>query len=95
MKFGLFYQMPCAPDQAEADRYRETIEQIALADDLGFDTAWLAELHFFTPFSIMPAPLQVAVAAAQRTRRMAGAGGRPRHDRDPLSRLWRAARREP
>jgi alkanesulfonate monooxygenase SsuD/methylene tetrahydromethanopterin reductase-like flavin-dependent oxidoreductase (luciferase family) len=70
MKFGLFYQMPCAPDQAEADRYRETIEQIALADDLGFDTAWLAELHFFTPFSIMPAPLQVAVAAAQRTRRI-------------------------
>lgn len=70
MKFGLFYQMPCAPDQSEADRYRETIEQIALADDLGFDTAWLAELHFFTPFSIMPAPLQVAVAAAQRTRRI-------------------------
>lgn len=70
MKFGLFYQLPCAPDQSPATRYRETLEQIALADELGFDHAWLAELHFFQPFSIMPAPLQVAVAAAQRTRRI-------------------------
>jgi alkanesulfonate monooxygenase SsuD/methylene tetrahydromethanopterin reductase-like flavin-dependent oxidoreductase (luciferase family) len=70
MKFGLFYQMPRAADQSEAERYRETIEQITLADQLGFDTAWLAELHFFHPFSIMPAPLQVAVAAAERTRRI-------------------------
>jgi alkanesulfonate monooxygenase SsuD/methylene tetrahydromethanopterin reductase-like flavin-dependent oxidoreductase (luciferase family) len=41
-----------------------------LADQLGFDIAWLAELHFFRPFSIMPAPLYIAVAAAQRTRRI-------------------------
>jgi alkanesulfonate monooxygenase SsuD/methylene tetrahydromethanopterin reductase-like flavin-dependent oxidoreductase (luciferase family) len=70
LKFGLFYQLPCAPDQSAPDRYRETIEQIVLADELGFDIAWLAELHFFQPFSIMPAPLQVAVAAAQRSRRI-------------------------
>ncbi len=70
MRFGLFYQLPCAPDQAEPIRYNETIEQIVLADQLGFDIAWLAELHFFRPFSIMPAPLYVAVAAAQRTRRI-------------------------
>jgi alkanesulfonate monooxygenase SsuD/methylene tetrahydromethanopterin reductase-like flavin-dependent oxidoreductase (luciferase family) len=70
VKFGLFYQLPCAPDQSPADRYRETIEQLTLADELGFDIAWLAELHFFRPFSIMPAPLQVAVAVAQRTRRI-------------------------
>ena len=50
MKFGLFYQLPCAPDQSEAARYVETIEQIILADELGFDTAWLAELHFFRAF---------------------------------------------
>src|SRR5258708_39787409 len=62
--------MPCAQDQSVADRYRETIEQIVLGDESGFDTAWLAELHFFHPFSIMPAPLQVAVAAAQRSRRI-------------------------
>jgi len=70
VRFGLFYQLPCAPDQSEPVRYDETIEQIVLADELGFDIAWLAELHFFRPFSIMPAPLYVAVATAQRTRRI-------------------------
>lgn len=70
MKFGLFYQLPCAPDQSEPERYQETIEQIIHADELGFDTAWLAELHFFRQFSIMPGPLFVATAAAQRTRRI-------------------------
>lgn len=70
MKFGLFYQMPCADTQSEPVRYQETIEQIIHADTLGFDCAWLAELHFFKPFSIMPSPLIVAAAAAQRTKRI-------------------------
>jgi alkanesulfonate monooxygenase SsuD/methylene tetrahydromethanopterin reductase-like flavin-dependent oxidoreductase (luciferase family) len=70
VRFGLFYQLPCAPDQSESQRYHETVEQLVLADQLGFDVAWLAELHFFRPFSIMPAPLYVAVAAAQRTRQI-------------------------
>lgn len=70
MKFGLFYQLPCAPEQSEPLRYQETIEQIVLAEQLGFDIAWLAELHFFKSFSIMPSPLMVAVAIAQRTRRI-------------------------
>src|SRR3989442_10128425 len=70
MKFGLFYQLPCAPTQDEMTRYHETLEQIVYADELGFDTAWLAELHFNRPFSIMPAPLIVAAALAQRTKRI-------------------------
>ena len=70
VKFGLFYQLPCAAEQSEPTRYQETIEQIVLADQLGFDVAWLAELHFFKTFSIMPSPLMVAVAIAQRTRRI-------------------------
>ncbi|HVB81325.1 MAG TPA: LLM class flavin-dependent oxidoreductase [Candidatus Binataceae bacterium] len=70
MKFGLFFQLPCAADQSEPARYQETIEQIVLADQLGFDVAWMAELHFFKNFSIMPSPLMLAVAVAQRTRRI-------------------------
>jgi alkanesulfonate monooxygenase SsuD/methylene tetrahydromethanopterin reductase-like flavin-dependent oxidoreductase (luciferase family) len=70
VKFGLFYQLPCAPEQSQPVRYRETIDQIRLADELGFDIAWLAELHFFRGFSIMPGPLYVATAAAQHTRRI-------------------------
>jgi alkanesulfonate monooxygenase SsuD/methylene tetrahydromethanopterin reductase-like flavin-dependent oxidoreductase (luciferase family) len=70
MKFGLFYQLPCAPEQDEVTRYNETLEQIVYADELGFDVAWLAELHFNRSFSIMPAPLIVAAVLAQRTRRL-------------------------
>ena len=68
MKFGLFYQLPCADDQSDVTRYRETIEQVQYGDELGFSCAWLAELHFYKPFSIMSSPLIVATAIAQKTR---------------------------
>jgi hypothetical protein len=41
MKFGLFYEIPCAPNQSPTQRYEETLAQIELADELGFNTAWL------------------------------------------------------
>ncbi len=67
MNFGVFYQMPCTADQSPAARYQDTIAQCQLADELGFDSAWLAELHFNPRFSVMPAPLLVASAIAQTT----------------------------
>ena len=70
MKFGLFYQLPCAPEQDPTTRYQQTLEQIRYADQLGFDTAWLAELHFNPNFSIMPAPLVFAAVIAQHTSRI-------------------------
>ncbi len=70
MKFGVFFQLPCGPGQSPVQRYRDTLEQIVLAEELGFDTAWLAELHFLSSFSIMPSPLMVAAAAAQLTSRI-------------------------
>ena len=70
MKCGFFFQLPCAPWQSERTRYHETLAQIEHGDRLGFDTAWLAELHFFPEFSVMSSPLIVAAAAAQRTQRI-------------------------
>jgi alkanesulfonate monooxygenase SsuD/methylene tetrahydromethanopterin reductase-like flavin-dependent oxidoreductase (luciferase family) len=70
MQFGTFYQLPCAENQSPVQRYEETLIQIQHADALGVDIAWLAELHFFSTFSIMPSPLLVASALAQRTRRI-------------------------
>lgn len=70
MKFGFFFQLPCAPWQSERDRYRDTLAQIEHGDRLGYDTAWLAELHFVPEFSVMSSPLTVAAAAAQRTKRI-------------------------
>jgi alkanesulfonate monooxygenase SsuD/methylene tetrahydromethanopterin reductase-like flavin-dependent oxidoreductase (luciferase family) len=70
MQCGLFYQLPCAPEQEAMTRYQETLEQIVYADALGFDIAWLAELHFYQPFSILSSPLILAAALAQRTQRI-------------------------
>ena len=52
--------------QQAVTRYLETLEQIVYADALGFDIAWLAELHFYWPFSILSSPLILAAALAQR-----------------------------
>ncbi|MCY4389458.1 MAG: LLM class flavin-dependent oxidoreductase [Desulfurellaceae bacterium] len=70
MQFGVFYQLPCAPGQSVPQRYRETFEQIVYADQLGFNSAWLAEAHFDAGFSTMPAPLVVAAALSGRTERI-------------------------
>ncbi len=70
MEFGIFYQLPCAEDQSPAARYADTISQAQLADDLGFDTVWLAEVHFNPRFSVLPAPLLLGSAIAQTTNKL-------------------------
>ena len=70
MRFGFFDQLPCAAGFSEQQRYRDIIAQIVLGDELGFDTAWLGELHFGRAFSILADPLMVLAAAAQRTTRI-------------------------
>jgi alkanesulfonate monooxygenase SsuD/methylene tetrahydromethanopterin reductase-like flavin-dependent oxidoreductase (luciferase family) len=70
MKFGLFFQAPDADGQTHAERYAEMFELIALAEDLGFDVAWLAELHFGGAFSLLANPLMMVPVIAQRTRRI-------------------------
>ena len=70
MEFGVFYQLPCGDDQTPQQRYADTIAQCQLADSLGFDTAWLAELHFHPTFSITPSPMLLASAIAQTTQRI-------------------------
>ena len=70
MRFGFFDQLPCASGFSERQRYRDFIAQIELGDELGFDTAWLGEIHFSRAFSILADPLMVLAAAAQRTTRI-------------------------
>jgi alkanesulfonate monooxygenase SsuD/methylene tetrahydromethanopterin reductase-like flavin-dependent oxidoreductase (luciferase family) len=70
MRFGLFFQAPEADGQTHAERYAEMFELIALAEELGFDVAWLAELHFGGAFSLLANPLMMVPVIAQRTRRI-------------------------
>jgi alkanesulfonate monooxygenase SsuD/methylene tetrahydromethanopterin reductase-like flavin-dependent oxidoreductase (luciferase family) len=70
VKFGVFYQAPEADGQTHAERYQEMFELIGLAEELGFDVAWLAELHFGGPFSLLANPLMMVPLIAQRTKRI-------------------------
>jgi alkanesulfonate monooxygenase SsuD/methylene tetrahydromethanopterin reductase-like flavin-dependent oxidoreductase (luciferase family) len=76
MKFGLFYelQLPKPYDQAtwdpEAEHriYKEALQQIELADRLGFDYVFEVEHHFLEEYSHSSAPEIVLAAASQRTK---------------------------
>jgi alkanesulfonate monooxygenase SsuD/methylene tetrahydromethanopterin reductase-like flavin-dependent oxidoreductase (luciferase family) len=69
MRFGLFWQTPGSEESSDARRHWETIEEIVLGEQLGFESAWLAESVFY-PTRPMSNPLMVAIAAAQRTERI-------------------------
>ena len=73
MKFDLLYelQIPKPHDaRSEYRCYHEALEQIALADRLGFDTVWAVEHHFLTEFAHSSAPEVFLSAVAQRTRQI-------------------------
>jgi len=73
MKFGVFYELqrprPWGPD-GEENMVREALEQIELADRLGFDSVWEVEHHFLEEYSHSSAPEVFLAAASQRTRRI-------------------------
>jgi natural product biosynthesis luciferase-like monooxygenase protein len=68
MKFGLHYQLPCSAGQSPVQRYRDTLDQAVHAEALGFDSVWPVEQHFNANLSIMPSPLLMLAALAERTR---------------------------
>ncbi|GGB97613.1 luciferase [Novosphingobium endophyticum] len=78
MELGLLYEFdvpqpwagehPWGQRMAERKAYRDNIEQIVLADTLGFDTVWLVEHHFRENRSHMPCNEVVLGALSQSTR---------------------------
>ena len=69
-EFGLFFQLPQADGQDVPQRYRDTIAQVVHGDRIGWDAAWLAEMHFVREFSVLPSPIVTMAAAAAQTERI-------------------------
>lgn len=70
MKFGLFYELSVPrPWTQEAERsvYNNALEQVKLADTLGFDQVWAVEHHFLEEYSHCPAPELFLTACAMVT----------------------------
>ncbi len=68
MKFGLHFQLPCTTTQSPVQRYRDTLDQAIHAETLGFESVWPVEQHFNPELSILPSPLLLLSALAERTR---------------------------
>ena len=73
MRFGLFYEHQMARPWAEGAEEKlllDALEQVELADRLGFESVWEVEHHFLEEYSHSSAPEVFLAAASQRTKRM-------------------------
>src|SRR3954468_4918845 len=70
MKFGIFYehQLP-RPWNEDSERVliQNALEQVELADKLGFDHVWEVEHHFLEEYSYSSAPGVFLAACSQGT----------------------------
>src|SRR5918998_3633836 len=73
MRFGIFYehQLP-RPWEADSEHVllKQSLDQIELADRLGYHYAWEVEHHFLEEYSHSSAPEVFLAAASQRTTRI-------------------------
>jgi alkanesulfonate monooxygenase SsuD/methylene tetrahydromethanopterin reductase-like flavin-dependent oxidoreductase (luciferase family) len=73
VKIGMFYEhqigRPWEPD-TERQLIQNALDQIELADSLGFHRVWEVEHHFLEEYSHSSAPEVFLAAASQRTRRI-------------------------
>ncbi|MBV9046375.1 MAG: LLM class flavin-dependent oxidoreductase [Alphaproteobacteria bacterium] len=71
MKFGIFYEHQLPRPWAEDSEYKllqNGLDQIELADKLGYDYVWEVEHHFLEEYSHSSAPEVFLAAVSQRTK---------------------------
>src|ERR1700716_1430642 len=67
MRLGFLTPLHVGSDAA--DSYRIALELFGAAEQLGFDTGWVAQHHFLNGSGRLPSTLTFLAAAAERTRR--------------------------
>ncbi len=74
MRFGIFYEhqnpRPWRSPRSEHQLLSDALEQVELADRVGFDRVWEVEHHFLEEYSHSSAPEVFLAAAAARTQRI-------------------------
>jgi alkanesulfonate monooxygenase SsuD/methylene tetrahydromethanopterin reductase-like flavin-dependent oxidoreductase (luciferase family) len=74
MRFGIFYEhqnpRPWEGERSDHKLLHDALEQIEIADRVGFDYVWEVEHHFLEEYSHSPAPEVFLAAASQRTKRI-------------------------
>lgn len=72
MTFGLFFLNSVAPWKTDAEELRDGLEQIKVADQLGFHSAWIAEHNARAYGVVSSTSVYLAAAAAQTSNIMLG-----------------------
>ena len=75
MQFGLIYELETPAGHSESQIYWDALDQITLADRLGYDYVWEVEHHFLEEYSHSSAPEVFLGAVSQRTERIRIAHG--------------------
>src|SRR3954470_10490 len=73
MRFGIFYehQLPRPWEEGAQEKLlMDALDQVELADRVGFDYVWEVEHHFLEEYSHSSAPEVFLAAASQRTNRI-------------------------
>jgi alkanesulfonate monooxygenase SsuD/methylene tetrahydromethanopterin reductase-like flavin-dependent oxidoreductase (luciferase family) len=72
MDLSVFYEIQTSDVSPAAVRraYDQTIEQVILADKLGYRTAWFVEHHFLPGYCFCPAPELILTYLASKTERI-------------------------
>jgi alkanesulfonate monooxygenase SsuD/methylene tetrahydromethanopterin reductase-like flavin-dependent oxidoreductase (luciferase family) len=73
VRFGIFYEHQLPRPWSPGDEHvllKNALDQVELADSLGFDYVWTVEHHFLEEYSHSSAPEVFLAAASQRTRRI-------------------------
>ena len=68
MRFAVLHHLEGAGDEPPTAVYDEVTEQVRVAGELGFDTAWVAEHHFSATKGRVPSPLLFLVHLAGNSR---------------------------
>ncbi len=70
MKFGLFIDCHLREGKSQPQAFADGLAQVDAAEAQGYDSVWLAELHFYPERSVLASPLVVAGLIAGRTQRI-------------------------
>ena len=74
MKFGLFFLNSVPPTKTDAQELRDGLEQIQVADELGYEAAWIAE-HNARSYGVVSNTAVYLAAAAATTKNIKLASG--------------------
>ena len=70
MRFGMFFELQMPKPWSENAEYNtlwQAVEQVAYAEEMGFEHVWLVEHHFLTEFAHSSAPEVTLAIMAEAT----------------------------